>query len=104
MSPRLPGALFIAEAVLAFAPVAVLGPAFGWPASLRQTIGLRCAHALRAGALPRWLAALGLVTSLALASVATPSFWLALAVPVAVGSTLLSVWMLAAGIWLLRSR
>ncbi len=33
---RLLGALLLAEAVLAFAPVAVLGPAFGWPASLRS--------------------------------------------------------------------
>ena len=223
VSPRLLGGLFIAEAVLAFAPIAVLGPAFGWPASLRQpaatqltaiaaqpdalalgyglyllysiliapvmiglaaralgglgrpiaatvaafaalsalarsigilrwltvlpalaqshagadaaaraqielvfsaitsygggigellgvsilmalSLGLLCVQALRTGALPRWLAALGLVTSLALASVASPSFGLALALPIAVGGTLLSVWMLAAGIWLLRSR
>jgi len=224
VSPRLLGALFIAEAVLAFAPIAVLGPAIGWPASLRQpaatqltaiaaqpdalalgyglyllysiliapvmiglaartlgglgrpiaatvaafaalsalarsigilrwltvmpalaqshagaandsaraqielvfsaitsygggigellgvsifmalSLGLLCVQALRNGALPRWLAALGLVTALALASVATPSFGLALALPIAVGATLLSVWMLAAGIWLLRSR
>ena len=33
---RLLGALLIAEALLAFAPVAVLGPAFGWPRSLRD--------------------------------------------------------------------
>lgn len=58
--------------------------------------------ALLRGGLPRWLAALGLVSALLLAGLALPALRGPELVPVAAAVSLLSVWMLAAGAWMLR--
>ena len=66
---------FVLEALLAFAPIAVLGPAFGWPASLRNA----AAQQLTANAAAPPALALGyglyLLYSLAIAPVAIVVAW-----------------------------
>jgi hypothetical protein len=56
----------------------------------------------RLGGMPRGLAASGVVVAILLAGLALPSLGVPLEVPVAVAVTLLSLWMLALGVWCLR--
>jgi hypothetical protein len=52
--------------------------------------------------MPRWLAVLGLASTVLLASLLLPVFGGPELVPVAAAVSLLSLWMLAAGVWALR--
>ncbi len=65
-------------------------------------LGTLCVAALRSGGMPRWLAGLGLASTALLAGLLLPVFGAAGVVPVAAAVSLLSVWMLAAGVWALR--
>ena len=44
MRARALGALLVAEGLLALAPIAILGPAIGWPASLDKPAAEQCAR------------------------------------------------------------
>ncbi len=67
-------------------------------------LGLLCAAAWRTRAFPAWLAGLGTATALLLAGLTLPAFGLGPALPIAPVVTLVSLWMLLAGVWLLRAR
>ncbi len=81
-----------------------IGEVLGVSIFMAVSVGTLAAGALLRGGLPRWLAVLGLLSALLLAGLALPALrgpdW----VPVAAAVSLLSVWMLAAGVWLLRAR
>jgi hypothetical protein len=66
------------------------------------TLGVAALREPRARTLPRWLAASAVLVALILAGVALPALGFDLQVPMAVAVTSLSIWMLAAGVWLLR--
>ena len=68
------------------------------------SLGTLCVAALLRGGLPRWLAGTGLVSALMLAALALPSLRIDLQMPVAAAVSMLSLWMLVAGVWLLGSR
>lgn len=80
-----------------------VGEILGVSLFMALSLGLLAVGAWRSGALPRGLAALALVTAAALAALALPALRIPLDVPAAVPVSLLSLWMLAAGIvWLRR--
>jgi hypothetical protein len=54
--------------------------------------------------LPRWLAAAGVISALMLAALSLPALRIELHMPVAAAVSMLSLWMLCAGVWLLRRR
>lgn len=55
------------------------------------------------GTLPTWLASIGVVAAVLLGGLFMPALRLAVDVPVAAAVTMLSVWMIAAGVWCWRS-
>jgi hypothetical protein len=65
-------------------------------------LGTLYAAALRSGGMPRWLAVLGLASTVLLAGLLLPVFGGPELVPVAAAVSLLSLWMLAVGVWALR--
>ena len=65
---------------------------------MAASVGALCAGAWAQRRMPTWLAVLGLVTAAALAGMAAPALGLPLGVPTAAAMSLLSVWMLAAGV------
>jgi hypothetical protein len=81
-----------------------IGEILGVSLFMALSLGLLCAGALRHGSLPKWLSASGLVSALMLAALALPSLRIDLQMPVAVAVSMLSLWMLCAGVWLLRTR
>jgi len=66
------------------------------------SLGTLCVAALRQGGMPQWLAAMGAESAALLAGLAIPVFGGASVVPVAAAVSLLSAWMIAAGVWALR--
>jgi hypothetical protein len=68
------------------------------------SLGTLCVATLARGGLPKWLAALGVVSAAMLAALALPALRIGLHMPVAVAVSMLSLWMLCAGVWLLRQR
>ncbi|KNZ34016.1 MAG: hypothetical protein AD742_00815 [Methylibium sp. NZG] len=81
-----------------------IGEVLGVSVFMAASVGVLCAGALLRGGMPRWLAGLGLVSALLLAGLALPSLRGPDLVPVAAAVSLLSVWMVAAGVWVLRGR
>ncbi len=81
-----------------------IGEVLGVSVFMAASVGLLSVGALLRGGLPRWLAGLGLLSALLLAGLALPVLRGPELVPVASAVSLLSVWMLAAGVWLLRAR
>ena len=81
-----------------------IGEVLGVSLLMAASVATLCAGALRQHALPTWLAALGLIAAAALAGMALPTLGLPLAVPTAAAVSLLSVWMLAAGVHALTRR
>ncbi len=79
-----------------------IGEVLGVSLFMALALGTLCGAALRQGQLPAWLAVLGLVSALLLAGLSLPVFGGPHAVPVAAAVSLLSLWMLAAGVHLLR--
>ena len=70
--------------------------------ALALALGTLCLGALLRGGLPTWLASLGLLSAVALAALSLPVFGGPALVPVAAAVSLLSLWMLAAGVHCLR--
>ncbi|MCM0607672.1 MAG: DUF4386 domain-containing protein [Ideonella sp. WA131b] len=79
-----------------------IGEVLGVALFMALSLGTLCVAALRSGGMPRWLAGLGLASTALLAGLLLPVFGAADIVPVAAAVSLLSVWMLAAGVWALR--
>ena len=76
-----------------------IGEVLGVSVFMAASVGTLAVGALLRGTMPRWLAGLGLLSALLLAGLALrgPDV-----VPVAAAVSLLSVWMLATGVWVLR--
>jgi Domain of unknown function (DUF4386) len=81
-----------------------IGEVLGVSVFMAASVGTLAIGALWQGGMPRWLAGLGLVSALLLAALALPVFRGPDLVPVAVAVSLLSVWMIAAGVWAWRMR
>ncbi len=79
-----------------------IGEVLGVALFMALALGTLCVAALRSGGMPRGLAGLGLASTALLAGLLLPVFGAAGVVPVAAAVSLLSVWMLAAGVWALR--
>jgi len=81
-----------------------IGEILGVSLFMALSLGLLCLGALRRGGLPRWLAAAGVISALMLAALSLPALRIELHMPVAAAVSMLSLWMLCAGVWLLRRR
>ncbi len=81
-----------------------IGEILGVSHFMAASLGTLSIGALVRGGMPGWVAGLGLVSALLLASLALPVLRGPHVVPVAAAVSLLSVWMLAAGVWVLRAR
>jgi Domain of unknown function (DUF4386) len=81
-----------------------IGEILGVSLFMALSLGTLCVGALRHGGLPKWLAAAGVLSALMLAALALPSLRIDLQMPVAAAVSMLSLWMLLAGVWLLRRR
>jgi hypothetical protein len=71
---------------------------------MAASVGTLAVGALVQGGMPRWLAGFGLLSAVLLAGLALPVFRGPELVPVAVAVSLLSAWMIAAGVWVWRQR
>jgi hypothetical protein len=80
-----------------------IGEVLGVSLLMAASVGTLAVAALVRGGMPRWLAGLGLLSALLLAALALPVLRGPEAVPVAAAVSLLSVWMMAAGVWALRA-
>ena len=81
-----------------------IGEVLGVSLFMAAALGTLCVGAWLRGGMPSWLAGLGLLSALLLAGLALPVFGGPKLVPVAAAVSLLSVWMLAAGVQVLTSR
>lgn len=81
-----------------------IGEVLGVSLFMAASVGLLSVAALVRGGMPRWLAGLGLVSATLLAGLALPTLRGPDLVPVAAAVSLLSAWMIAAGVWVLRAR
>jgi len=81
-----------------------IGEILGVSLFMALSLGTLSIAALARGGLPKWLAALGLVSAAMLAALVLPSLRIDLQMPVAAAVSVLSLWMLCAGVWLLRKR
>ena len=79
-----------------------IGEVLGVSLFMALALGTLCVGALLRGGLPIWLAGLGLVSAAALAALSLPVFGGPALVPVAAAVSLLSLWMVAAGVHCLR--
>jgi hypothetical protein len=79
-----------------------IGEVLGVSLFMALSLGTLYAAALRSGGMPRWLAVLGLASTVLLAGLLLPVFGGPELVPVAAAVSLLSLWMLAVGVWALR--
>jgi hypothetical protein len=78
-----------------------VGEVLGVSLLMAASVGTLALAALLRGGMPRGLAGLGLVSALLLAGLSLPVLRGPDAVPVAAAVSLLSVWMFAAGIWVM---
>jgi hypothetical protein len=81
-----------------------IGEVLGVSLFMAASVGTLAVGALRCRAMPTWLAAMGLLCAVLLAGLALPVFRGPPIVPVAAAVSLLSAWMLAAGVWVWRQR
>ena len=81
-----------------------IGEVLGVSLFMAASVGTLAVGALLHGGMPRWLAGLGLLSALLLAGLALPVLRGPEVVPVAAAVSALSVWMIAAGVWVLRGR
>ncbi len=79
-----------------------IGEILGVSLFMALSLGTLCVAAWRQGGMPKWLSASGLVSALMLAALALPSLRIDLQMPVAAAVSMLSLWMLCAGVWMLR--
>jgi hypothetical protein len=81
-----------------------IGEVLGVSVFMAASVGTLAVGALVQGGMPRWLAGFGLLSAVVLAGLALPVFGGPELVPVAVAVSLLSAWMIAAGVWVWRQR
>lgn len=81
-----------------------IGEVLGVSLFMALALGTLSLGALLRGGLPAWLAGLGLLSAVALAGLSLPVFGGPALVPVAAAVSLLSLWMLAAGVQMMRSK
>jgi Domain of unknown function (DUF4386) len=81
-----------------------IGEVLGVSVFMAASVGTLGVGALLRGGMPKWLAGLGLLSALLLAGLALPVLRGPQWVSVAAAVSLLSGWMLAAGVWVLRAR
>ena len=81
-----------------------IGEVLGVSVFMAASVGTLAVGAWLHGGMPRWLAGLGAVSAVLLAGLALPVFRGPELVPVAAAVSLLSAWMMAVGVWVLRSR
>jgi len=79
-----------------------IGEILGVALFMALSLGTLCVAALFNGGMPRWLAVMGVLSAALLACLAIPVLGGAAVVPVAAAVSLLSAWMIAAGVWALR--
>jgi hypothetical protein len=79
-----------------------IGELLGVSLFMALSVGLLSIGGRVAGRLPTWLATLGTVAAAMLAALSAPAFGAPEFMPVAAAVSMLSVWMLATGVWLLR--
>lgn len=79
-----------------------IGEILGVSIFMALSVGILSVAAMVRRAMPSWIAALGVVSALMLGSMAVPAFGIPEFMPVAAAVSMLSVWMVAAGIWVLR--
>jgi Domain of unknown function (DUF4386) len=76
-----------------------IGELLGVSLFMGLSLSLAMLAAWRLGSLPRWLSLLGLLAAALLLGMFLPAVGVAVKVPVAAAVTMLSVWMLAMGLW-----
>jgi Domain of unknown function (DUF4386) len=76
-----------------------IGELLGVSLFMALSVGIGMAGAWVRRSLPRWLAGLGMVSALLLFAMLLPALGIAVKVPVAVAVSVLTVWMLAVGVW-----
>ena len=81
-----------------------IGEILGVSLFMALSLGLAMAAALSNKTLPSWLAVMGLVSALLLLGLSLPALGIAVQIPIALAASLLSVWMLAAGVVLALQR
>ncbi|MCU0774069.1 MAG: DUF4386 domain-containing protein [Ideonella sp.] len=79
-----------------------IGELLGVGLFMAIALGTLVAAAWRRGALPGWLAVLGMVSAALLAGLILPAVGVPVHVPMAAAVSTLSVWMLATGVWVFR--
>lgn len=81
-----------------------IGELLGVSLFMALSVGIAMVGAWSRSSMPRWLAALGMVSALLLFAMLLPALGIAVKVPVAVAVSVLTVWMLAVGIWFWMDR
>ena len=76
-----------------------IGELLGVALFMAASLGLAMAGALRLRSTPAWLSVLGLISAALLFGMFLPTLGIAFNVPIAVSASLVSVWMLAFGVW-----
>jgi hypothetical protein len=76
-----------------------VGEVLGVSVLMAASLGTLSVAALARGGMPRWIASLGVVSALLLAALSLPVVGGPEIVPIAAAVSVLSVWMLAAGVW-----
>jgi Domain of unknown function (DUF4386) len=76
-----------------------IGELLGVSLFMALSVGIAMAGAWVSRSMPRWLAGLGMVSALLLFAMLLPALGIAIKVPVAVAVSVLTVWMLAVGVW-----
>jgi hypothetical protein len=79
-----------------------IGEILGVSIFMALAVGLLSVGALIRRAMPTWLGSLGIVAAAMLGALAAPAFGLPDVMPVAAAVSMLSIWMIAAGVWTLR--
>lgn len=81
-----------------------IGEVLGVSLLMAAALGTLCAAAWRDAAMPRWLCVLGCLAALLLAGLSAPVFGGPALVPAAAAVSLLSVWLVGVGVWVMRGR
>jgi Domain of unknown function (DUF4386) len=76
-----------------------IGELLGVSLFMALSVGVAMAGAWSRRSMPRWLATLGMVSALLLFAMLLPTLGIAIKVPVAVAVSVLTVWLLAVGVW-----
>ena len=79
-----------------------IGEVLGVSLLMAAALGMLCVAAWREATMPRWLSSFGVLVALLLAALSLPVLHGPPLVPVAAAVSLLSAWMIGAGVWVMR--